>query len=65
MATGSRGSIGQSLLGFAILVLFVAWALNQAMRLVTAVWIQLVVVGTVVVTVGAAVLWVRSRRGGW
>lgn len=52
-------------LGGGLLLLLAAWAINKAMALVTAVWVPLVVLGSVGLLVAVAV-WVRRHsRGGW
>ena len=61
---GLSGLPGRLLTG-AIVLLLAAWALSEAIRLITSVWVQLVVIGGVVLLVLGGVAWWRQRRGGW
>lgn len=61
MATDSGPTLGQRALRAAGILLFVAWAIAEAMRLLTSVWVQLVVVGSIVGLGVAAWYWHRRR----
>ena len=61
---GLSGLPGRLLSG-TIVLLLAAWALSEAVRLITSVWVQLVVIGGVVLLVLGGVAWWRQRRGGW
>lgn len=61
---GLAGIPGRILTG-AIVLLLAAWALSGAVRLITSVWVQLVVIGGVVLLILGGIAWWRQRRGGW
>ena len=64
LGRGWSGLPGRALTG-AIVLLLAAWALSEAVRLITSVWVQLVVIGGVVLLVVGGIAWWRQRRGGW
>ena len=53
------------LLTGAIVLLLAAWAVSEAVRLITSVWVQLVVLGGVALLVVGGIAWWRQRRNGW
>lgn len=61
---GFSGLPGRALTG-AIVLLLAAWAVSEAVQLVTSVWVQLVVIAIVVLAAVGGVAWWRQRRGGW
>ncbi|ACV80908.1 hypothetical protein [Nakamurella multipartita] len=61
---GLFGLPGRLLTG-AIVLLLAAWALSEAVRLITPVWVQLVVIGGVLLLVAGGIAWWRQRRNGW
>ena len=61
---GLSGLPGRALTG-AIVLLLAAWALSEAVRFITSVWVQLVVIGGVVLLILGGIAWWRQRRGGW
>ena len=61
---GLSGLPGRILTG-AVVLLLAAWALSEAVRLITSVWVQLVVIGGLVLLVVGGVAWYRQRRDGW
>lgn len=66
MSNGSpAGGLPGHLLTGAVLLLLAAWALSEAIQLITSVWVQLVVIGGVIMVVGGGIAWWRQRSRGW
>lgn len=54
------------LLTGALMLLVAAWAVSEAIRLITGVWVPLLIICAVVAVASGTVVWWRSRRhGGW
>jgi len=47
------------------MLLLAAWAISEAVHLITAIWVSLLVLGLLAAGVTGAIVWWRSRRGGW
>ncbi len=61
----SGGGLPQRLLGGALVLLLAAWALSEAVALMTTVWVPLAIIAAIVGLIVAATAWRRRRGGGW
>lgn len=57
--------LAQQAFGAAVLLLLAAAAINWAVGLLSAVWVGLVLLGSVLIASGVAIRWWRGQRGGW